>query len=302
MADWCVHVAQKVVEPKTDRRSFYEVGLNLLDRLGKEWNRDLIAEANARLNTIRPISKEYQLKPTDRPTQPEVGDRTLKSIFGPEHGWEWFKENGFMRWPKKVEEAYWMWFLDLRVPIYMEYLAHMRDEVEKINKETGLGIDLEQYTPLVSWTPCSTHKVTDPKYDLYCYSYRDILHSASMTMEQPCLDEASRMNPYTYNITMNATTGRQKGLKDGDIIEVETYQGRKVTGTLKMLEGHHPLTVGIAATAGHWAKGQPIARGKGTNFDNLLPLDLEHVDPISGNLETAVRVSIRKTEKKEDLV
>ena len=128
------------------------------------------------------------------------------------------------------------------------------------------------------------------------------MHSASMTMEQPWLDEASQMNPYTYNITMNATTGRQKGLKDGDVIEVESYQGRKVTGTVKMLEGHHPQTVGIAATAGHWAKGQPVARGKGTNFDNLLPMDHEHTDPISGNIETSVRVSVKKIEKKEELV
>jgi len=93
---------------------------------------------------------------------------------------------------------------------------------------------------------------------------------------------------------MNATTGRKKGIKDGDTIEVETYQGRKVTGVVKLLEGQHPLTVGIAATAGHWATGQPIARGKGSNFDTLLPMDFEHVDPVCGTIETAVRVSVSK--------
>ena len=295
MAGWAYHITQPIVEPTAQRRHSYEVGLEMLDRLGKEWGRDLIAESNARFNRIWPIKDEYQLKPTDRPTIEDVGDRVVKSMFGSEHDWEWFKKNGFISWPKKVEEAYWMWFLDLRIPVvYMEWLVHMREEVEKINKETGLGMDAEQYTPLISWFPCPTHKVEDPKYDLYCYSYRDILHSSSMTMEQPWLDEASRMNPYTYNITMNTATGGRKGLKDGDTVEVESYQGRKETGTIRLLEGQHPQTVGIAATAGHWAKGQPIARGKGTNFDNLLPLDLEHSDPICGNIETAVRVSIRK--------
>jgi molybdopterin-containing oxidoreductase family molybdopterin binding subunit len=293
---------QRAVEPLGQRRSSYEVGLEILDKLGKEWGRDLIAECNARFNRMFPISEEYQLRPEDRPTTAEIGNRVAKSIFGPEHDWEWFKENGFITWPKKVEEAYWMWFLDLRIPIYMEYLVHMREEVEKINKETGIGIKTDQHTPFISWSPCSTHKVEDPNYDLYCYSYRDILHTGSTSMEQPWLDEASRMNPYTYNITMNATTGRQKGLKDGDVIEVESYQGRKVTGTVKLLEGQHPQTVGIAATAGHWAKGQPVARGKGTNFDNLLPMDHEHTDPISGNIETSVRVSVKKIEKKEELV
>ena len=149
--------------------------------------------------------------------------------------------------------------------------------------------------PLISWFPCTIHKLDNPEYDLYCYSYRDVLHSGSATMEQPWIDEASRMNPYTYNITINADTARKKGIKDGDTIEVETYQGRKVAGSVKLLEGQHPQTVGIAATAGHWAKGQPIARGKGTNFDTLLPIDLEHMDPVCGNIETAVRVKVRKT-------
>jgi anaerobic selenocysteine-containing dehydrogenase len=228
-------------------------------------------------------------------TSAEIGDGVLKSIFGPEHDWEWFKKNGYIRWPKKVEEAYWMWFLNLRVPVvYMEWLVHMGEELDKINKETGVGIHLDAYEPLMSWYPCTIHKVTDPKYDLYCYSYRDILHTGGMTMEQPWLDEASHLNPYTYNITMNADTGRQKGLKDGDAVEVETYQGRKVTGTVKLLQGHHPLALGIAACSGHYAKGQPIARGKGSNFNTLLPLDFEHIDHVTGNIETAVRVGVKK--------
>ncbi len=298
MDDWCYHIAQQVVKPAGQRKHAYDIICDIAERLGKEWGKDLIAEANARSIKGWPIKDEYKPKNMKgRLTVAEIGDAVTKSMFGPEHDWEWFKKNGFIRWPKRVEEAYWMWFLDLRVPIYMEWLAHMKPEVEKINKETGLGLDAEQYTPLISWFPCTNHKVTDPNYDLYAYSYRDVLHSASHTMEQPWLDEASLMNPYTYSITMNAGTARQKGLKDGDAIELESYLGRKVTGTLKTLEGHHPLAVGIAGTAGHWAVGQPIARGKGTNFDTLLPMDLEHMDPVCGTIETSVRVSVKKVAK-----
>ena len=298
MDDWCYHISQQVVKPGGQRKHSYDIIADIAERLGKEWGRDMIAEANERSIKSWPIKDEY--KPRNmkgKLTVAEIGDAVVKSMFGPEHDWEWFKKNGFIRWPKRVEEAYWMWFLDLRVPIYAEWLAHMKPEVEKINKETGIFMDPQQYTPLISWFPCTNHKVTDPNYDLYCYSYRDVLHSASSTMEQPWLDEASRMNPYTYNITMNAGTARKKGLKDSDTIELETYLGRKVTGTLKMLEGHHPLAVGIAATAGHWAMGQPIARGKGTNFDTLLPMDFEHMDPVCGTIETSVRVKVRKIEK-----
>lgn len=297
MHDWCYHMVQPVVEPTAQRKSSYDVGLEILDRLGKELGQDLIAKTNERLNKSFPIKDEYHLKPTDRPTNAEVGDRVVKTLFGPEHDWEWFKKNGFIRWPKRVEEAYWIWFLDVRVPIYAEYLAHMKEEVEQINKETGLNFDLEQYTPLISWFPCTIHKTDNPEYDLYCYSYRDTLHSGSCTMEQPWIDEASRMNPTTYNITIQVDAAKKRGIEDGDTIEIESYQGRKSRGTVKLVEGQHPQTVGIAATAGHWAMGQPIARGKGANFDTLLPIDFQHVDPVCGNIETAVRVKVRKVKR-----
>ncbi len=296
MDDWSYHITQAVVEPTYQRKHSDDIAYDLAERLGKEWGRDLIKETNERYLKASPVSKEYYPKDMAKKLTPaELGDAFVKSTFGPEHDWEWFKENGFIRWPKRVEEAYWMWFLDLRIPaIYPEWLAHMKPVVEEINQKTGVFMDPAQYTPLISWFPCTIHKVDDPEFDLYCYSYRDIIHSSSQTMEQPWLDEASRMNPWTYNITMNAGTGAKKGLKDGDLIEVKTYLGRKETGRVKLMEGQHPLTVGIATTAGHFAMGQPIARGKGTNFNNLLPMTFEHTDPITGNLETCVRVGVRK--------
>jgi molybdopterin-containing oxidoreductase family molybdopterin binding subunit len=221
-------------------------------------------------------------------------DRTLKSLFGPEHDWEWFKKHGFIRWPKKVEEAYWRYFVDCRIPLYLEFMVDLREAEEKLTKKVGLEFDLSPYTPFISWFPSPIHQLDNPEYDLYGVSYRDVLHSGSHTQEQPWLDEASRMNPYTYNITMNADTARGKGLKDGDTIEVESSAGYRVTGTLKLMEGQHPKTLAIAACSGHWAKGMPIAKGKGTNYDNLLPLDLRHTDPVSGNIEVSTRIKVRK--------
>jgi molybdopterin-containing oxidoreductase family molybdopterin binding subunit len=199
-----------------------------------------------------------------------------------------------MRWPKKVEEAYWRYFLDARAAIYLEYMVDEGEKEKEIAGEIGIDLDLSQHTPLISWFPCSPHLEKDPQYDLYCFSYRDVVHTGSSSMEQPWLDEASRMNPYTYNITVNLDTAKKKGLKDGDTVEIATAYGRKVQGTLKLMEGQHPQTMGIVACSGHWAKGQPIALGKGTNFDILLELDHKHVDPYSHNIETSVRVSVKK--------
>jgi len=173
-------------------------------------------------------------------------------------------------------------------------MVEMREKAEQMAKDLGIDYNFSQFVPFTSWTPSPSIHIDNAEYDLFCYSYRDILHSASMTAEQPWLDEASRMNPYTYNITMNADTGKKKGLKDGDVIEIESVAGRKVRGCLKLMEGQHPQTMAIAACTGHWARGLPTARGKGTNFEQLMEYDIQHVDPVTFGLETCVRVKVKK--------
>jgi len=288
MQDWCYHTAQPVVKAQANRRSFALVMWELLEKLGHR------KELNEAINGFIGFDEEYRLKPDERFTEEELADRALKYLFGAEHSLEYFKEQGFISWPKRVEEAYWRYFVDCRVPVYLEFLIDLKEKMKTITDKTGLQLDFTQYTPLISWVPCSIHSVDNPEYDLYCFSYRDNVHTGSGTMEQPWLDEASQMNPYTYNITANWDAATKRGLKDGDIVELETVTGRKAIGVLKLMEGQHPQTVGIAACSGHWAKGLPIAKGKGTNFDDLLELDLRHSDPISLNIETAVRVKIRK--------
>jgi molybdopterin-containing oxidoreductase family molybdopterin binding subunit len=246
------------------------------------------------MNDFFRFDEQYALKPDEKFTEEDLANRALKFWFGEKHDLEYFKKHGFVKWPKKVEEAYWRYFVDCRIPVYLEFMADVKEKMQKITESIGLDVDYTQYSPLINWAPCSIHKVDNPEYDLYCFSYRDVLHTGSATMEQPWIDEASRMNPYTYSICMNEDTAKQRGLKDGDNITVETVTGRQVTGTLKTMQGHHPQTCSIAACSGHWAKGLPIAMGKGTNFDNLLEIDMQHSDPVSLNIETAARVKVMK--------
>lgn len=287
--DWNFQITQPVVRPKDKRREFFsEVVPELIDRMGKR------REYNALLNELYELDDPYKLPLDERFSAQDLADRVLKNLFGKDHGWEWFSKRGIYTWPKKNEEAYWRYFVDCRVHVYLEFLMESGERVKEIAHKIDLKIDFSQYTPLISWFPCSIHKVDSSKYDLYCFSYRDVLHTGSHTMEQPWLDEMSQLNPYTYNIALNAAYAEEKGLKDGDIVELESETGRKIAGRIKLMEGIHKQTVSIAACTGHWAKGMPIAKGKGVNFNTLMEIDLQKVDPIALNLETAVRVKIRK--------
>ena len=292
MEPWCYHITQPVVEPEQKRRYIMDVSFELLDRLGKR------AEVNEFWNRFIGLEDGKKIKPDESVTWEQVGDKALQHYFGPERGLGWFKEHGFITWDKRVEEAYWRWFVDARVPIYLEFMIDLKEQMKEAGGQLGISLNWDQYTPFVSWFSCAPHLVKDPRYDLYCFSHRDIIHTSSSTMETPWIDEVSAMNPYTYHVTMNADTGKRKGLKDGDVIEIESTYGNKVTGTLKLRKGQHPEVVGIMGTAGHWAKGQPIARGKGTNFNTLMEARLEECDPVTLNLELCLKVKVKKMGRK----
>ncbi len=100
------------------------------------------------------------------------------------------------------------------------------------------------------------------------------------------------MDPFSYRIAINAETARRKGLGDDDKVWLETVTGRRVTGRIKLTEGIHTEAVGIAACAGHWSKDQPIARGKGIFFNDLLELDFEHSSPVNLNLDLCAKVKV----------
>ena len=122
------------------------------------------------------------------------------------------------------------------------------------------------------------------------------MHTNSYTMETPWLDEAAQLDPYSYTIAINADVGRSKGLRDGALVTVETETGRKVQGRVKLTQGIHPEGLGIAACAGHWAQGMPMAKGKGIAYNELLEIDWNHVSPVNLNLDLCARVKVTLAE------
>jgi anaerobic selenocysteine-containing dehydrogenase len=284
---WCFHITQKVIEPMHDRRQSTQVLMEILDRMG------LRAKVNGFINMALNFSEPFRLSPDEKVDWEDLCDRFMRFNFGPEHDWAWFKEHGFISWPKKVEEVYWKYLRDARVPMYWEFLIDSGEKTRKIAEEMGIELDWEHYSAVPDWFPIPPHLVTDPQYDLYCFNTCDILHIATTTAEQPWIDEAGGMNPYTYNITMNTRVARKKGLGDGDTIELESTKGHKVQGVLKTRE-QHPETITIMGRAGHWSSGMPIARGKGVPFQFLMDNAFRDCDPVTWHPEPCVKVKVSK--------
>jgi anaerobic selenocysteine-containing dehydrogenase len=252
---------------------------------------------NIRYNFKEP----YTLDPTKRYTWEEIVDRRLKGNFGPEHGLDWFKENGLIRWPKKVEEVYWRPFVKGRIPIYFEHFKKVGEQIDKIKKEHAIpGFDTSDFQPLPDWKPCASHEEKRRDYDLYGIYYRTPVHTFTSTYNNPWLDETSKMDPNVYSIAMNTETARKKNIKSGEWLVIESAgTGHQVEGRAILTEAIHPEAIAYASGGGHWSKHLPIASqdGKGICPEWLIPLSWDYIDTVSLNLDVCVKVKVTKKQQ-----
>ena len=49
--------------------------------------------------------------------------------------------------------------------------------------------------------------------------------------------------------------------------------------------------------SGHWAKGMPVARGKGVNFNSLIDFSIRGMDPLTATVDILVKTKLTKIER-----
>ena len=286
---WYWGIKQPVVEhPMGEARDWQDVMMEVAERLG------LLGEIYEKFNNSKsksdPINEPYKLDPKKKYTPEEIADRKLKSKFGNEKGLAWFKEHGSLSYRRTVDEEYPLPWLKVRFPIYHELYIRAGRDMKKVVRDLDLkDWDLEDYVALPTWKSCASFDRSDD-FDLIAVNFRVPTHAQSYTAQNPWLSEVAELNPYTQKIMINSATAKKKGIKDGDEILVES-QVDTVAGIAKVTECIHPETVGIASHFGSIARGKPIAYGKGSQFNRLLPIDL---DPVSTGTDACVKVKVYK--------
>lgn len=301
MEKWCFHARTPVVEPKGEIRDTLDIYFDLAERVGirdklNTFLENYFSQKNSTWEQKAAQSNEIMiLAPDEKISSKEFTDRVLKFYFGKEKGVEWFHKNGVVTWEKKPEEAYWRYFVPARVPLYFETVPYNKIKAKPICEKIGLNFNWDYYSPLIQYFPSVTYTELPPdsEYELLGVSYRDVLQTHRHFLENPLVDEMSAGNPYTFNIVMSEEAAKKRGIEDGDIVGVENHHGNKVEGRVKLSKLVHPRIVAIVGLGG-WAKGRPIAKGKGINFNELLRADYKHMCPVVGSLEIVPRLKAYK--------
>ncbi|MFC1814619.1 molybdopterin dinucleotide binding domain-containing protein, partial [Thermodesulfobacteriota bacterium] len=210
--------------------------------------------------------------------------------FGEEKGLDWFKKNGFVSVKRTVDELYPLPWLKARFPLYFENIKAAGSQVQEVTQGISLkDWDISDYDALPDWKPCDSYTPSNG-FDLKAINFRVPTHNFSVTAENPWLCEVAELNPYAQRILINTQAAKKRGIKDKDRVSVESSAG-KVTGIAKVTECIHPEVVGISSHFGTYAKGKPVAYGKGANLNKLLPFD---IDPVSTGIDACVGVKVYK--------
>ncbi len=285
--DFHWHVRQPVVEPSGGVRPTQEVVQEIGRRLG------ILDDMYRLLNHTYMLEKDEMLEAGRRYRAPEILDKAARSWFGTDRGLDWFRRNGVIRYARDVEEAYIGPFVKARIPVYLEHFLQRGEELKKTVGELGLDWDFSDYKPLSDWMPCHSYNaVQGGDYDLIAVHFKFPYVYGSYGNENPWIDEiCERTN--AYSILLNEAVGKSKGIRDGDAVWLESPV-RKVRARVKLTQCIHPQAVGVGGHFGHWSPGMPVARGKGVNFNSLLPSDIDHIDKISTALDHCVQVKVYK--------
>lgn len=286
LGQWHFMIRQPVVEPPRGVKHWMEILFELAERVG------FSGDFYSILNQSLPLKDGYEMDPEGSYSWTAVLDLWLKSHFGEEQGLEWFKKNGFINYrKKKIEEAYPRPFLSSRVPIYLEYLLGLKEDVKAITNEIGLPWDVSDYQPIPDWKPCQAHNEKSSEFDLFAVNTKLPFHTFSMTVGNPILTD---IKP-SADILLNKKTALEKGFTDGDEVWVESTFGFRVKGVIKATNSIKPDVVGFPGLYGRWAKNLPKKARKGPHFNTLLPSSLERIDKMTGAMDMCVKVKVYST-------
>ncbi|MBI4301956.1 MAG: molybdopterin-dependent oxidoreductase [Chloroflexi bacterium] len=126
---------------------------------------------------------------------------------------------------------------------------------------------------------------TGPGYDLYLNTPKLITHAEGRGANVPNLQEIFNVEDQTkweVKVHLHPEAAQKRGIKNGDLVWVESPTGNKIRAQAELFEGCHPQVVVIPYELGHTAYGR-WARLRGVNPNWLLA---NKSDPLSGQSAT----------------
>ena len=235
-----------------------------------------------------------RLDPSSTYSTQELFERRIRATFGDDKDLKWYLDNALVVKENTAEQMYPGAFSNARVHVYYEFMKRAGADVERVTSELGMDWwDVSDYQPLPDWKPCPGFKA-EGEYDLFLVNYKVPQQPFSYGLGYGVL-QALTDRHRDDDILINSKTAREKGIKDGDAISIETFSSgkkeKKVSGRARVTELVHPEVIACQGQGGRFFAR---AAKKGINYNDLLTFDEAHVDFVSAAVDSCVRVRAHK--------
>ncbi len=294
------------IPPIHNTKHSADITIEIFQRMG------LLADVNNLFNkraliTDEPMAEKYLLAPDTLYPIEEIIERALKSAYGDDKGLDYFRQNDGYHVLKRFTEAemYNYSYYPGRATRYPLYLhTHYESGTRLVNNLRKHNIDvfdwdfdtLEKfYKPTLWWYDNTIDNVPD-EYDLYVFNFKltTSLFRLGAADQNPLTTNWSRKFLPDYNtILIHTSRAQEKGLKEGDMVVIESLHG-KTKGRLHVTELCHPQTLGIGGALGRLVSSLGKKPQEGILYNTLINGDFDNIDPIMGAIEATVRAKVYK--------
>jgi anaerobic selenocysteine-containing dehydrogenase len=317
MADRNAIMWRDFVDPIHNTMRGNDIIMELADRIG------ILPDMNELINGSNVWGKalkdtDYALNRDERYTMEDIWDRVLKVTISPDYSLEQLKKDGMVHYgpggtlesAKNFYVYRSMYSPDTRKPFYL--MDHMHSGQTLLGRFREIGLTEEylgysyeylekRYAPLPFYPEAKDRHLHNApaEYDLYTFLFRKPMFLFRFGgQDQNCWNrEWSEKYDSEYRVAMiNTATAKAKGLKDGDMVIVESYNAGKVKVRLRTSELVHHESLGFSGALGRRTHALGDELAEDPLYAELLNGHVGYLDPIHGGTENTTAVKIYKAE------
>ena len=298
---------KQIIEPLFGQWHPDDFFLKLADKVGFLKGKGMNC-LNFAMNKRWGLKPEYELDTDTLYTIDDMQLRRMKNTFGADASWEKLDQKGYFEVILPENEQYNYNFFPGRTtrhPMYNIALVKAKDQLQAGLKSAGIEYPLGQdfmdqiefyYTGFPKWKKTPVMK-GDTEYDLNgcVFKIPQYLFDVAGCVQNPILVESANTESYQGKLMLNPVTAERKGLKDGDMVYVESQYGTKIGPyPIAITQLIHPDALGVAGgNARYSAQLDPIVK-QHVQYNKLMSTAYEAVDVISGGLEVSPAVKLIK--------
>jgi anaerobic selenocysteine-containing dehydrogenase len=276
--------------PGTPYVDVFQVLLELAKRAG------FAPDFFAKLNAIAHLKPQYELQPVGDYTYEELCDRLLRNEYGDDKGLDWHLADGLWTDAKSVIEKYPRPFVKARAQVYFEFMKPAGEDLRRVIEELEIPWDTDDYQTLPDFKPCASFG-HPPPHDLYLMNLKMPQHALSHTHRNPLLTSLAARHRDLSSVMIHRATADRLGIADGNRVVIETFEGRTHPAWARVTNLVHPEVLATQGCGGGWAKG---ANRDEVNFNALLAIDEDHIDFVSGALDSCLSARVYKADGRID--